>query len=77
MKIEVEVSDDFEDEILLASLKVSLEFLEDIAEKYTADKNFKAEIFDMDPTKDLQEINDHIDAFEMVIDYYSPGVFSK
>lgn len=68
MKVTFEMEDEQVDAILLQELKRSIETFED---DLTARENGDGLcIFDTDPIKDIQTINEYLSALKLIYDYY-------
>lgn len=68
MKVTFEMVDEQVDAIMLQELKRTIENLED---DLTARENGNGMcIFEIDPIKDIQTINEYLSAFKLIYDYY-------
>ena len=68
MKVTFEMVDEQVDAIMLQELKQTIETFED--DLYDRENGDGLCIFDTDPIKDIQIINEHLSAFKLIYDYY-------
>jgi hypothetical protein len=67
--MKIEIDNGLLEEITAAELKRVVASLKEDHKKRKAGKNIA--IFDMDKAKDVAELKRHIDAFELVLKYYT------
>lgn len=68
MKMTFELEDEQVDAILVQQLKQTIEGLEESLEERA--NGVGISVFDSDPVKDIQYINEYISAFKLALDWY-------
>jgi hypothetical protein len=72
MKMTFELEDEQVDAILVHELKNSIRSLEENLEERANGDGIS--VFDSDPVKDIQYINEYVSAFKLVLDWYGGEV---
>jgi len=66
----VELNDEMVDEVVLKTLRQSREYLEEDLEK--AKREEYTNVFSCVPVEDMEIMAYHIEAFDLIIDWYTP-----